>query len=77
MPRFVFALGNVEELRQAGYVQSDSLSEALDIIGEQVPTHAGDVLEIGVNGFPPARYRRVAGSGTSDLAWQPQGLLAA
>ncbi|HET7585287.1 MAG TPA: hypothetical protein VFK13_10275 [Gemmatimonadaceae bacterium] len=75
MPRYAFALGNIEELRQAGYVQSDSFSEALDIIGEQVPTHLGDLLEIGVDGFPPARYRRVSDAGR--LAWQPQGLMAA
>ncbi len=77
MPRFMFALGNIEELRQAGYIQSDSFSEALDIIGEQVPTRLGDLLEIGVDGFPPARYRRVSGAGADELDWQPQGRLAA
>ena len=55
MPRFNFALGKAGTLREAGEVQSDTFDDALEAIAEQAVVQVGDLLEIGVYGFPPAR----------------------
>ena len=77
MPRYRFALGSADSVREAGVVQTDSFSSALDAITRQSALGAGDTLEIGVHGFPPARYEWV-GTGDVDVrAWRPAGLRAA
>lgn len=77
MPRFQFALSDDTQVREAGVVQSDSFSDALVAISEHVSAHQGDVLEIGVTGFPPARYECVWAVDGSTSSWRPTGLLAA
>lgn len=81
MQRFQFALSSVvgsatDALPQAGVVQSESFAEALTAVGEHVSATFGDVLEIGVQGFPPARYECL-GSSRRGMLWRPAGQLAA
>jgi hypothetical protein len=77
MTRFQFALSSAHSIREAGVIQSDSFAEALQMIGERLPVQEGDTLEIGVYGFPPARYHcTIAGTGGS-TNWLASGLLAA
>jgi len=77
MPRFSFAVRSTNEVREAGVVQSESFGDALSAISEHVSALEGDTLEIGVSGFPPARFECVwlADSGAS--SWRPAGQLAA
>lgn len=74
MPRYRFALSDGEELRE-GSVQAESFAEALDLIGKRMPIDAGERLEIGVTGFPPARFERVQMGPLRD--WRPATRLAA
>lgn len=76
MPRFNFALGKAGTLREAGEVQSDSFDDALEAIAEQAIVQVGDQLEIGVHGFPPARYELVK-TGRKSRGWRPANTLAA
>jgi hypothetical protein len=76
MPRFEFALSTMAEVREAGIVQSESFAEALTAIGEQATVHQGDTLEIGVAGFPPARYEYL-GIFAGRQSWRPAGQMAA
>jgi hypothetical protein len=71
MATYTFSLSTSEEARQAGLIQSTSFEEALRLVGERMPVTAGDVLEIGVNGFPPARYRCVETLLDGTVFWQP------
>ena len=77
MPRYRFALGSADTVREAGVVQSETFSSALDAITARMALGAGDTLEIGVAGFPPARYEWVATGGLDARAWRPAGLKAA
>jgi hypothetical protein len=76
MARFTFALGVEGELRDAGVVQSDSFDEALVELSRRYRPQKGDVLEIGVAGFPPARYTMAAALGGIG-GWQPANRQAA
>jgi hypothetical protein len=76
MPRFQFSLGNDDAVREAGAVLSDSFDDALTAISEQAAVKEGDTLEIGVQGFPPARYQYVS-LGRGAQAWRPANLMAA
>ncbi|MGZ8414894.1 MAG: hypothetical protein ACXWZS_02965 [Gemmatirosa sp.] len=76
MPRFNFALGKAGTLREAGEVQSDTFDDALEAIAEQAIVQVGDLLEIGVHGFPPARYTLVK-TGRKSRGWKPANQLAA
>jgi hypothetical protein len=55
MSKFRFTLSNAA-VRQEGMVESDTFAQAVDQLWEHVEVRRGDVLEIGVKGFPPARY---------------------
>jgi hypothetical protein len=57
MPRYTFAIGNGSLIREVGSVQRESFSAALAAIGEELTVEEGDTLEIGVRGFPPARFQ--------------------
>ena len=59
MSKFRFSLSNAV-VRQEGTVESDTFTNAVDSIWQHVDVKQGDVLEIGVLGFPPARYECVA-----------------
>ena len=77
MSKFQFAISSgPEAVRQAGVVESPSFDEAVILLGTKISVHAGDSLEIGVLGFPPARYECV-GEMRSQPIWAPAGRLAA
>ena len=77
MSKYQFAISSgPESVRQAGVVESDSFAAAVLLLGTKIPVHAGDSLEIGVYGFPPARYQCV-GEMRSRPIWVPEGRLAA
>ena len=78
MSRFQFAISSgPESVRQAGVVESDSFNEAVVLLGEKIPVRTGDSLEIGVSGFPPARFFCASAiKGTSPI-WVQEGKLAA
>lgn len=71
MATYTFALSTSEESRQAGLIQSPSFEEALRLVGERMPVSRGDTLEIGVEGFPPARYQCVETLLDGSVFWQP------
>ena len=71
MATYTFSLSTSEEARQAGLIQSTSFEEALRLVGERMPVTAGDVLEIGVKGFPPARYQCVESLLDGTVLWRP------
>lgn len=66
-----------ESVRQAGVVESSSFDDAVTLLGERIPVQTGDSLEIGVSGFPPARYHCVGAVKNGRPVWVPQGRLAA
>ncbi len=77
MSKFQFAISSgPEAVRQAGVVESDSFHEAVLLLGKRIPVRTGDSLEIGVHGFPPARYQCI-GEMRSRPIWMPEGRLAA
>jgi hypothetical protein len=69
MSRFRFTLSNAA-VRQEGTVESDTFTNAVDSIWQHVDVKRGDVLEIGVLGFPPARYECVAEIGEGRPFWK-------
>ena len=77
MPRYRFALSSLQQVREVGSVQTDSFTDAFTAISEHVEAHEGDTLEIGVAGFPPARFECVWSMEQGAGSWKPAGLLAA
>lgn len=77
MATFTFSLSTPLESRQAGVIQSDSFEEALRLVGERMSVTQGDTLEIGVKGFPPARYECVEALFDGSVFWAPAARLAA
>jgi hypothetical protein len=71
MATYMFALSTTDESRQAGLIQSPSFEEALRLVGERMAVTKGDTLEIGVKGFPPARYHCVESLLDGSVFWQP------
>jgi hypothetical protein len=69
MSKFRFALSNAV-VRQEGTVESDSFTGAVDSLWQHVEVKRGDVLEIGVLGFPPARFECVAEIGEGKVFWK-------
>ena len=76
MTRFEFALKSPDEIRQAGVVQSESFNDALSLVSRNVTVQDGDTLEIGVAGFPPARFAFVPSDSLDAVNWRPIGLAA-
>lgn len=76
MTTYTFSLSTSEDVRQAGIIQSASFEEALRAVGERLPVTQGDTLEIGVRGFPPARYECVEALFDGSVFWQPAKLAA-
>jgi hypothetical protein len=76
MATYTFSLSNAETSRQAGVIQSTSFDEALRLVGERMAVSQGDTLEIGVRGFPPARYECVEALLDGTVFWQPARLAA-
>jgi hypothetical protein len=77
MATYTFSLSMSENERQAGIIQSASFDDALRLVGERVIVSQGDLLEIGVRGFPPARYECVESLFDGTVFWQPAVRLAA
>jgi len=78
LSRFQFAISSgPESVRQAGVVESDSFSEAVVLLGEKIPVRTGDSLEIGVSGFPPARFFCASAIKGATPVWVPEGKMAA
>ena len=79
MPKFEFALRTAETIREAGVVITDDFAQALTTIQEHSSIDEGDLLLIGVAGFPPVQYECV---GLEERAegwfpvWRPHGFLA-
>jgi hypothetical protein len=71
MATYTFSLGHSREARQAGVIQSDSFEDALRLVGERMSVTQGDTLEIGVKGFPPARFECVDSLLDGSVFWQP------
>jgi len=76
MARFAFSLGTHDELRETGVVIGDSFDEALATLSRRFRPTKGDRLELGVEGFPPARYEHT-GYARGVAGWRPAGLMAA
>jgi hypothetical protein len=68
MSRFRFTLSN-DAVRQEGTVESDTFTNAVETLWQHVDVKQGDVLEIGVLGFPPARFECVAEIGEGKPFW--------
>ncbi|MBA3671533.1 MAG: hypothetical protein H0W68_05860 [Gemmatimonadaceae bacterium] len=78
MSTFQFAISaGPESVRQAGVVESSSFAEAVILLGEKIPVSTGDSLEIGVTGFPPARFQCAGAGRKGRPVWVPEGRLAA
>lgn len=77
MPRYKFAVSRSRDLRETGFVRSASFADALDTLSRQIEPEAGSTLEIGVEGFPPARFDCVWSPFMGGLAWQPSELALA
>jgi hypothetical protein len=77
MATYTFSLSTSEEARQAGVIQSPSFEEALRLVGERMSVTQGDTLEIGVRGFPPAKYECVEALLDGTVFWQPAVRIAA
>jgi hypothetical protein len=67
----MFALSTSDDSRQAGLIQSPTFEQALQLVGERMTVTRGDTLEIGVKGFPPARYECVEALLDGSVFWQP------
>jgi hypothetical protein len=78
LSKFQFAIcSGPESIRKAGVVESDSFDEAVTLLGEKITVRAGDSLEIGVTGFPPARYQCIGAVKNGRPVWVPEGQMAA
>jgi hypothetical protein len=71
MATYTFSLSTSDDSRQAGLIQSPSFQEALRLVGERMTVTRGDTLEIGVKGFPPARYECVDSLLDGNVFWRP------
>lgn len=76
MSKFRFAVSNVHN-RQEGVVESESFGDALSVLAKHMEVHKGDLLEIGVLGFPPARFECMGQIPEGEPVWFPAGQLAA
>jgi hypothetical protein len=76
MPRYQFSIGS-SGVRRMGVVQSESFGDALDVIATQADAETGDLLEIGVPGFPPARFQYVFSLDEGTQVWRAAHQLAA
>lgn len=68
MNSFWFALWHSDEIRSTGSVAAVTLPDALRVVSKCRAPRLGDRLEIGVHGFPPARYRCVEEE--ASLSWR-------
>lgn len=76
MSKFRFSVSGFESRRE-GVIESDSFVAAVDSLGHHVTVKRGDLLEIGVFGFPPAKFQCVGRIDSGSPVWMPAGQLAA
>jgi len=76
MSKFSFAVSGIDSRRE-GVIESDNFRDAVDALGQHVDVRAGDQLEIGVIGFPPARYECVGEISSGFPMWMPMNKKAA
>jgi hypothetical protein len=76
MSKFRFTVSHLDS-RQEGVIESESFVAAVDALGKHVDVHAGDLLEIGVSGFPPALYECVGAIQVGQPVWMPHSKQAA
>ena len=76
MARYTFSLGTYDEVRETGVVIGDDFDEAIATLSRRFRPTKGDTLQIGVDGFPPARYEHT-GYARGVAGWRPAGLMAA
>ena len=72
MSKFCFSVSNLES-RRDGVIESETFTDAVDELGRQVVVTKGDLLEIGVYGFPPARFECVGLVQGRRPIWFPAG----
>jgi hypothetical protein len=75
MSKYCFSLSGADARRE-GIIESESFRGAVDALAEHVDVRRGDLLEIGVFGFPPVRYECV-GEIEKLPVWMPASPLAA
>jgi hypothetical protein len=76
MSKFCFAVSGADS-RQEGVIESDSFMAAVDALGQHVDVRTGDMLEIGVLGFPPMKYECVGEISSGYPVWRPKTQLLA
>ncbi|HXT15761.1 MAG TPA: hypothetical protein VN706_09030 [Gemmatimonadaceae bacterium] len=76
MSKFRFSVNGIDS-RQEGIIESESFTAAVDALGQHVSVQTGDMLEIGVHGFPPMRYECVGEIMAGHPVWRPSRQLAA
>jgi hypothetical protein len=75
MSKYSFSVSGLDS-RHEGVIDSESFIAAVDALGQRIDVRTGDRLEIGVPGFPPAKYHCV-GEIRSLPIWVPEGQKAA
>jgi len=70
MSKFRFSVSNVE-MRQEGVIESPDFMAAVGALGKKVEVRSGDTLEIGVLGFPPARFACMGRLSPDEPFWVP------
>jgi hypothetical protein len=70
MTRFWFTHCRGDEIRRTGALEAPTLPDALRVVSRRALPVAGDRLEIGAVGFPPARYECVFMGFDSPLMWR-------
>ena len=69
MSKFRYTVSN-RAVRQEGTIESSSFEVAVRQLHKHVEIRHGDVLEIGLRGFPPARYECLANIGSGEPIWR-------
>lgn len=70
MTRYWFAHWRGQGVENTGALEAPSLQEALRLVARRGRPFAGDQLEIGMTGFPPARYECVLEDFGTPLHWR-------
>jgi hypothetical protein len=77
MPSYQFSINSGSNMTRAGIVRSETFEGALEAIDDQMEPAAGDTLQIGVRGFPPAHFECVWSVEDGVRSWMPARALAA
>jgi len=76
MPQYVFSLITADQdAGEVGTVDTATFTDALRLLSGRLTAKRGDRLELGVTGFPPARYDFV-GSIPGAAVWKAAGTVA-